>query len=96
MAPAAGGESQGTLLDQLHAALCQLYCGYLDQAVRELQPDGFFTSDDLGHQTQSMLSPQLFEAFIKPYSCNSTSYCSGMGCIGGCIAVAIILCFCPH
>lgn len=54
-------------IHQLHAALCRLYCGYLERAVRELQPDGFFTSDDLGHQTQSMMSPQLFDAFIKPY-----------------------------
>lgn len=52
---------------QLHAALCDLYIGYLKRAVRELQPDGFFTSDDLGHQTQSMMSPQQFDEFIKPY-----------------------------
>ncbi|MDZ7263690.1 MAG: methylcobamide--CoM methyltransferase [candidate division KSB1 bacterium] len=52
---------------RLHDALCNLYIGYLERAVRELRPDGFFTSDDLGHQTQSMMSPQLFDEFIKPY-----------------------------
>lgn len=52
---------------RLHDALCNLYCGYLERAARDLQPDGFFTSDDLGHQTQSMMSPRIFNEFIKPY-----------------------------
>jgi uroporphyrinogen decarboxylase len=52
---------------RLHEALCKLYCGYLERAVREIRPDGFFTSDDLGHQTQSFVSPGLFDEMIKPY-----------------------------
>jgi uroporphyrinogen decarboxylase len=52
---------------RLHDALCDLYCRYLRRAVREIQPDGFWTSDDLGHQTQSMMSPHTFDALIKPY-----------------------------
>ncbi|MBW2623638.1 MAG: hypothetical protein JRD68_12095 [Deltaproteobacteria bacterium] len=52
---------------RLNEALYGLYCGYLERAVRELRPDGFFTSDDLGHQTQSFVSPELFDEMIKPY-----------------------------
>lgn len=52
---------------RLHDALCNLYIGYIRRAVRELQPDGFFTSDDLGHQTQPMMKPEIFCALLKPY-----------------------------
>ncbi|GAF79977.1 unnamed protein product [marine sediment metagenome] len=52
---------------RLHEALCDLYCGYIKRAVRDLRPDGFWTSDDLGHQTQPMMSPEQFRQFIKPY-----------------------------
>ncbi|MBN1812783.1 MAG: hypothetical protein JXA14_13185 [Anaerolineae bacterium] len=52
---------------RLHEALCDMYCGYLRRAIRELRPDGFWTSDDLGHQTQLFISPETFRTFIKPY-----------------------------
>ncbi len=52
---------------RLHGAICDLYCGYLKRAVRELKPDGFWTSDDLGHQTQLFMRPATFREFIKPY-----------------------------
>lgn len=52
---------------RLHDALCNLYCGYLRRAVRELQPDGFWTSDDLGHQRQLFMAPDSFRQLIKPY-----------------------------
>jgi uroporphyrinogen decarboxylase len=52
---------------RLHAALCDLYCKYIERAVREFNPDGFWTSDDLGHQTQLFMRPQTFREFIKPY-----------------------------
>jgi hypothetical protein len=52
---------------RLHDALCTLYCGYLKRAIRELRPDGFWTSDDLGHQRQLFMSPETFREFIKPY-----------------------------
>ncbi|NLG49692.1 MAG: hypothetical protein GX552_06240 [Chloroflexi bacterium] len=52
---------------QLHDALCNQYCGYIRRAIRELQPDGFWTSDDLGHQTQLMMNPAIFRSMIKPY-----------------------------
>ncbi|MBN2091747.1 methylcobamide--CoM methyltransferase [candidate division KSB1 bacterium] len=56
-------------IHRLHTALCRLYTGYLKRAKRELEPDGFFTSDDLGHQTQPMMRPEIFDEFIKPYYC---------------------------
>jgi uroporphyrinogen decarboxylase len=52
---------------RMHAALCDLYCGYLRCAAREIRPDGFWTSDDLGHQTQPMMSPEMFDDLILPY-----------------------------
>jgi uroporphyrinogen decarboxylase len=56
-------------IHRLHAALCNLYTGYLKRAKREFEPDGFFTSDDLGHQTQPMMRPEVFDDLIKPYYC---------------------------
>jgi len=52
---------------RLHDALCTLYCGHIERAIRELQPDAFWTSDDLGHQTQLFMRPQTFRRMIKPY-----------------------------
>ena len=52
---------------RLHDALCTLYCGYLERAVAELQPAGFWTSDDLGHQRSLFMSPDTFRGFLKPY-----------------------------
>jgi len=54
-------------IHRLHEALCNLYTGYLKRAKREFEPDGFFTSDDLGHQTQPMMRPEIFAELIKPY-----------------------------
>ena len=52
---------------RLNNALCDLYVGLIRRAARELHPDGFWTSDDLGHQTQLMMSPAQFREFLKPY-----------------------------
>lgn len=52
---------------RLHAALCDTYCAYLGYLARVHCPDGFWTSDDLGHQTGPMMSPKLFRAFLLPY-----------------------------
>jgi uroporphyrinogen decarboxylase len=54
-------------IHRLYAALCDLYTGYIRRAARELRPDGFWTSDDLGHQTQLFMSPLTFRTFLKPY-----------------------------
>jgi uroporphyrinogen decarboxylase len=52
---------------RLHDALCTRYEGLIRRAARELKPDGFLTSDDLGHQTSLMMSPGKFRELIKPY-----------------------------
>ncbi len=54
-------------IHRLNDALCSLYEGYIRRAGRMLQPDGFWTSDDLGHQTQLMMPPAIFRQFLKPY-----------------------------
>lgn len=59
-----------TAPDQVHklyAALCEKYLGYLNRAIRELNPDGFWTSDDLGHQKNLFMRPETFREFLKPY-----------------------------
>lgn len=56
--------------DQIHRlydALCNLYCGYLTRALQVLRPDGFWTSDDLGHQKNLFMRPDTFREFLKPY-----------------------------
>ena len=54
---------------RLHTALCDLYCASIRKAAEVLRPDGFWTSDDLGHQTQPMMRSATFDEFIKPYYC---------------------------
>lgn len=52
---------------RLNEALCTLYVALIGRAARELKPDGFWTSDDLGHQTQCMMRAPTFREFLKPY-----------------------------
>lgn len=52
---------------RLHNALCDHYVAYLHCALRVLQPDAFWTSDDLGHQKQLFMSPATYREMIKPY-----------------------------
>lgn len=54
-------------IHRLHDALCTNYCALIRRAGRELKPDGFWTSDDLGNQRQLMMKPEHFREFIKPY-----------------------------
>ena len=54
-------------LHRLYDGLCNLYCGLIRKAARVIQPDGFWTSDDLGHQTGSMMSPETFHEILFPY-----------------------------
>jgi uroporphyrinogen decarboxylase len=51
----------------LHGALCDLYCRYIRYASRAMRLDGFWTSDDLGHQRGPMMSPEIFHSFLFPY-----------------------------
>ena len=52
---------------KLHSAMCDTYCAYIETACRVLKPDGFWTSDDLGHQTGPMMSPDIFRDLLFPY-----------------------------
>jgi uroporphyrinogen decarboxylase len=54
-------------IHKLYDALCTVYEGYLQRAIHKLQPDGFWTSDDLGHQTQPFMRPKTFHEFLFPY-----------------------------
>jgi uroporphyrinogen decarboxylase len=54
-------------IHRLHDALATRYVGLIRRAQREFNPDGFWTSDDLGHQTQPMMRPSTFDELIKPY-----------------------------
>jgi len=52
---------------RLHDRLCTLYEGWIRRAARELAPDGFWCSDDLGNQRQLMMKPAQFREFQMPY-----------------------------
>jgi hypothetical protein len=64
---------------RLHDALCTEYEGLIRRAARELRPDGFFTSDDLGHQRQLMMRPEHFREFLKPYYARIGKVCRELG-----------------
>ncbi len=51
----------------MHQALSDTYRAYIRAAERYLQPDGFWCSDDLGHQTGPMMSPEIFAEQIFPF-----------------------------
>lgn len=52
---------------KLHQALCDTYYQYIEYAKLNFNMDGFWTSDDLGHQTGPMMGPQIFEELIFPF-----------------------------
>jgi uroporphyrinogen decarboxylase len=54
-------------INRLHKAMSDTYCAYIRAAARIGKPDGLWTSDDLGHQTGPMMSPQIFHELIFPY-----------------------------
>ncbi|MFW6163434.1 MAG: uroporphyrinogen decarboxylase family protein [Planctomycetota bacterium] len=64
---------------RLHDALCTLYVGLIRRAARELAPDGFWTSDDLGNQRQLMMRPEHFHEFLYPYYCRVAAACREAG-----------------
>ena len=55
------------MVHRLNDALCNLYLGYLRRAARELRPDAYWTSDDLGHQRHLFMSPKMFRELLLPY-----------------------------
>ncbi len=52
---------------KLHKALLDHYTGYIRRAAKMFEPDGFWSSDDLGHQRGPMMSPKTFHEFLYPY-----------------------------
>ncbi|MBD3183435.1 hypothetical protein GF312_14145 [Candidatus Poribacteria bacterium] len=54
-------------IHRLHDVLADQYIRHIRRCVRDFKPDGFWTSDDLGHQTQLMMKPETFKELIKPY-----------------------------
>lgn len=54
-------------IHKLHSAMCDTYCSYIKMANELLNPDGFWASDDLGHQTGPMMSPEIFHDLLFPY-----------------------------
>lgn len=54
-------------IQALHAAMCDVYVDYIRTAHELLRPDGFFTSDDLGHQTGPMMGLPTFRKLLLPY-----------------------------
>ena len=51
----------------LHRAVADTEKKLLLRAIREVKPDGYMISDDLGTQRSLMMSPATFREFIKPY-----------------------------
>ncbi|HUU43360.1 MAG TPA: uroporphyrinogen decarboxylase family protein [Planctomycetota bacterium] len=64
---------------RMHEMLCDQYEGLIRRAAREIEPDGFSTSDDLGHQTQLMMKPAHFREFLKPYYARIGRVCRELG-----------------
>jgi uroporphyrinogen decarboxylase len=54
-------------IHRLYDALCNLYIAYLRMGIRELNMDGFWTSDDLGNQKALFMKATMFRQFLKPY-----------------------------
>lgn len=59
--------SEGDNIHRLHEVLCERYERLIARAARELKPDGFWSSDDLGNQRQLMMRPETFREFLLPY-----------------------------
>jgi len=68
--------------EQVHRlldGLCNVYCGLIRRAARDLKPDAFWTSDDLGNQRQLMMRPEHFHEFMYPYYCRVGQVCRDCG-----------------
>ena len=54
-------------IHRLHRLITDTELAFLDRAIREVRPHGFFHSDDFGSQANLMISPEIFREFIAPY-----------------------------
>jgi uroporphyrinogen decarboxylase len=66
-------------IHRLHGAMCDTYCAYIREAAGRMKIDGFWTSDDLGHQTGPMMSPAIFHDLIYPYYKRVGDTCRELG-----------------
>jgi uroporphyrinogen decarboxylase len=67
--------------ERMHAlceALKDLVLDYVEGAA-QCGADGFFTSNDLGHQTGLMMSPDTFREFLKPLHAEVAAACHRCG-----------------
>jgi uroporphyrinogen decarboxylase len=64
---------------RLHQGLADHYLNYLTFAEEHIKPQGFWVSDDLGHQENLFMSPAIFKEFIKPYYRQIGSYLQSKG-----------------
>jgi len=64
---------------RLHEGLCNFYIALIEQAAEQLQPDGFWTTDDLGNQRQLMMRPETFREFLLPYYRRVGAACRRLG-----------------
>ena len=51
---------------KLYNRLTDYYIRLIQRAKEEIGADGFFLSDDLGSQKAPLVSPYIFETFLKP------------------------------
>lgn len=51
---------------RLMTALARYSARWLRAALRDIRPDGIWTTDELAQQTRLFVSPQTFRTFIKP------------------------------
>ncbi|MGI5851745.1 MAG: uroporphyrinogen decarboxylase family protein [Caldicoprobacterales bacterium] len=58
--------------------LTDYYKAIVDR-FKELDFDGIFTSDDLGHQSGPMMSPEIFEELYFPFYCEIINYVHSRG-----------------
>jgi uroporphyrinogen decarboxylase len=54
-------------IHRLHRLITDTEIAFLERAIREVRPHGFFFSDDFGSQLNLMISPAIFREFIAPY-----------------------------
>jgi uroporphyrinogen decarboxylase len=54
-------------IHRLNQALCDSYLKYIQKMIVLFEPDGFWSSDDLGHQNGPMLTPPSFQSLLLPY-----------------------------
>jgi uroporphyrinogen decarboxylase len=66
-------------IHRLHRLITDTELRFLDRAIRETKPDGFFHSDDFGFQTGPLISPEIFREFIKPYYREVYDFVHGKG-----------------